>query len=118
MKTLSDGKLELRTRTCGHYRIREDVTAPVVKLLGGPEDWARWGEIRWSFTDSGVGPDGEYTAYLDGKWVRLAWDPRIDLLQYELTDSRHTPGVPGTWRIEAQDELGNLVVWSETLTIP
>lgn len=118
LKMLSDGQLELRTRTCGRYRIREDATAPVVKLLGGPADWARWGEVRWSFTDSGVGTDAEYTAFLDGEWVRLAWDPRTDLFQYALSDARHTPGVPGTWRIDAQDELGNGVVWSETLKLP
>lgn len=118
LKDLGNGYLELRTRTCGHYRIREDATAPEVKLLGGPKDWARWGDVRWSFMDTGVGPDSHYTASLNGEWVRLAWDPRINELRYALSDNRHTSGVPGTWRIEAQDELGNRVVWLETLKIP
>lgn len=118
LKDLGNGYLELRTRTCGHYQIREDATAPEVKLLGEPKDWTRWGEVRWAFTDAGVGPDSQYTASLNGEWVRLAWDPRINELRYALSDNRHTSGVLGTWRIEAKDELGNHVVWSETLKIP
>jgi hypothetical protein len=112
----SGDQLVLETKTTGTFALRRDDTPPVLKLQGGPADWARWGEVRWTFADAGVGPDGEVDGFIDGQWVRLAWDPRVERLTYDLGDKRHATGTAQAWRIAARDELGNTTEWAATLT--
>lgn len=113
----SGDQLVLDTKTTGTFALRRDDTPPTLKLQGTPNDWSRWGEIRWTFADAGVGPDSGADGFIDGHWVRLAWDPRIERLTYDLRDKRHKSGSPQSWRIVAQDELGNVSTWQQVVTI-
>ena len=116
LERLGNEALVLSTKTTGVFRVLADDVPPTIRLQGGPADWTKWGQIRWTLTDDGVGLGGDHSAWVDDKWVRLAWDPRIERLTYELSDARHSPGTTQTWRIRATDELGNVGHWTQKLT--
>ena len=82
----SNGFLTALLNEFGDYAIYEDVVLPTITTIRFSSNPKRYGEWRFLIKDNlepgGVLDDLKYKAFLDGRWVRLLYDKKNDLLRF------------------------------------
>jgi hypothetical protein len=118
----STRQLGFRSNYCGTYRLVQDTLPPTIGplwLTSGSKDAPMQlpaGELRWEVADAGSEVVA-VEATLNGAWLMLHWDPKLDRAFYRLSDARHTPGVPAQLTVTARDQAGNRATWSGTVVL-
>ena len=55
---------------------------------------------------------------LDGRWARVVWDPKRNMVTYEAFDDVHQRGQSVKAVLTVEDEVGNVQVWEGGLVWP
>lgn len=99
--------ISFRTRSLGRYFISTDTTPPTVRY-----DKKMNGEVYLKVDDdlSGV---KTYNAYLNGEWLLLHYDYKINSLWSERLDK--TKPLSGTLKVIVTDEAGNVTEYTKAL---
>jgi hypothetical protein len=83
--SFENGKVRFRTRNFGKYALMIDTVEPVIKPLNVFEgkDVSSQKELKFKIKDdfSGV---GRYSAFLNDKWILMEYEPKKQLLFYEI----------------------------------
>ncbi len=99
--------ISFRTRSLGRYFIRTDTIPPSVRF-----EKMHHGEVYLKVSDelSGV---KTYNAYLNGEWLLLHYDYKINSLWSERLDK--TKHLSGTLKVIVTDEAGNTLEYIKAL---
>ena len=115
-------QLGFRSAYCGSYRLVQDTLPPIISPLWLSNGQSKaplrlpLGELRWEISDAGS-EVVSVEATLNGAWLMLHWDPKLDRAFYRLSDARHAPGVPAQLTVSARDQAGNRATWSGTVVL-
>ncbi len=55
---------------------------------------------------------------IQGRWARVVWDPKRNMVTYAAADAIHPRGLPCPVSLQVTDEVGNIHTWRRTLTWP
>jgi hypothetical protein len=104
--TFSDGHVITETRTFGLYSVMVDTIAPEIRPanISSRTNISKQNDIRIRISDklSGI---KTYRATMNGQWILMDWDPKNDLLVYEI-DERTTAG-ENRFKLIVEDNTGN-----------
>jgi hypothetical protein len=85
--SVTNGKIKFTSRRMGHFAVMVDTTAPNIsgKLLRKDKTYRNGKDIKFLVSDdlSGVDP---YSAFIDGQWVLLKFDPKRNLMWHTLSN--------------------------------
>lgn len=102
-----------RIRSFSSYTLRADTVPPIIS----PKSLARICGRNLGAADAiSVNVRDEQTAikrvdaYIDGRWVLMEWEPKLNTGVYHFDKRCETQGVSHTLRIVAEDALGNTAV--------
>ncbi|HRY98922.1 MAG TPA: M23 family metallopeptidase [Bacteroidales bacterium] len=102
-----DGWVKGRIREFGTYAIAVDTLAPRLAPLNFSEGGSMQGKsqllIRLSDDLSGI---ASYRAEINGKWILMEYDAKVDLLILEVRPEQWLPG-NNTLELSASDDAGN-----------
>lgn len=101
----------------GAWRMVRDTLAPKVIPYHSGTPLVRGGDAVWFVEDLLAGVE-TLTLTIDGRWARLVWDPKRNMVTYEASDGRHPSGTPVRAELEVTDAVGNVASWSGTLAWP
>ena len=115
--TYKNGAVHARSRSFGKFTLDVDTTAPKAQLVDVPTGraYAPDHPLRVRITDnlSGI---ADYTPTIDGKWVRMAYDKKRDMLIFRdferLSSGKHT------FKLTMTDEQGNQRVFRQPIQTP
>jgi hypothetical protein len=107
--------LSTSIRTFGDYAVAADTTAPMIKPLNfsDGEVITTQTKLKLKIDDDLAGIDN-ITATLNGAWLLMDWDPKNNLLVYEI-DERLKPG-KNEFMLEVVDGVNNKTSFSATIT--
>lgn len=109
-----NGSLRASVRSFGEYTIVADSIPPVIKSVniasGRIKKDRETVKVKISDERSGI---AKYRGTLNGSWVLMEYDPKRNLLIYEI-DQRLRKG-ENSFRVEVEDGLGNKAVFIKTL---
>ncbi len=104
-----DGYMKTKTRSFGSYFIQIDTIAPIIKPTNvyNNKNITKQELISFKATDdlSGI---NKYSAYIDGSWVLLEYDPKRNHLFYRI-DKKFTAG-KHVFKIVISDSRGNKII--------
>lgn len=120
-RPLVGGGLKFTTRNPGVYFAACDTLPPHIAVRSlrpsGLPEQPRTLALQFEVADDLSGVE-EVSAWADGCWLRLHWDPKKDRAHYLLEDGRHLPGETQTVVFEARDAAGNVAEWSGRVRWP
>lgn len=120
-RPLVGGGLKFTTRNPGVYFAACDTVPPHIAVRSlrpsGLPEQPRAFALQFEVADDLSGVE-EVSAWADGCWLRLQWDPKKDRAHYLLEDGRHLPGEIQTVVFEARDAAGNVAEWSGQVRWP
>ncbi|HPE34544.1 MAG TPA: M23 family metallopeptidase [Bacteroidales bacterium] len=106
--------LSTKIRNFGSYTIVADTLKPLIIPVNIQNGKSLEGQttIRISIKDelSGI---GTYRATMNGHWILMEWDPKINLLVYEIDEL--TQKGKNQFRLQVEDSRGNMAVYSAEL---
>lgn len=102
-------------REFGTYAVAIDTIAPIAEPLNIRigKDLSNQKSINFKIKDEISGID-DYEATLNGKWLLMEWDPKNDLLFYDI-DKRLKKGV-NQFMLKVSDAVGNKTVYRATVS--
>lgn len=120
-RPLVGGGLKFTTRNPGVYFAACDTVPPHIAVRSlrpsGLPEQPRALALQFEVADDLSGVE-EVSAWADGCWLRLQWDPKKDRAYYLLEDGRHLPGETQSVVFEARDASGNVAEWSGRVSWP
>lgn len=112
--TYKDGFVTTSTRSFGIFSVMMDTIAPQIKPvnISNNKNISQQKEIRININDelSGV---KSYRGTMNGKWILMDYDPKTELLVYEI-DERTSKG-SNRFKLVVEDQVGNQAVYEATL---
>lgn len=120
-RPLVGGGLKFSTRNPGVYFAACDTVPPRVAVRSlrpsGLPEQPRAKALQFEVADAMSGVEA-VSAWADGCWLRLQWDPKKDRAYYLLEDGRHIPGAAQEVVVEARDAAGNVAEWRGRVVWP
>jgi len=112
--TWENGWVRTTVKSFGNYCVMVDTIAPKITPIGLKASMrGRTGfALRVADNLSGV---EKWHATLDGKWILMDYDPKNKNLSHAFDKYTNVPGIH-TFKIDVQDERGNLSSYSFTFT--
>ena len=112
-----DSVFEVSLNTPGQYLMASDTIPPVVAPMNFQTDQNlnnfRYLSINVEDQETFI---SRYNGYIDDQWVLFEYEPKEDLLRFDLNDIILLEG-KHTIRIEVEDALGNKTDWSTEIDI-
>lgn len=101
----------------GQWTLERDTVAPRVLPYHSGTPLMVSGDAVWYVEDalSGIA-DVQMT--IQGRWARVVWDPKRNMVTYAAADAIHPRGLPCPVSLQVTDEVGNIHTWRRTLTWP
>jgi len=113
--TAVNGKVEAQLRGFGPFAVSIDTVAPVIKPKNGlakNKDLTSAKKIQFEITDNLSGIKN-IQGTINGKWVLFEWDPKNDLLSYEMDENTPKQGAFEV-KVVAVDAKGNKAIYQTT----
>lgn len=106
--------LSTKIRDFGIYTIVADTLKPLIVPVNIQNGKSLEGQttIRISIKDELSGID-TYRATMNGRWILMEWDPKRNLLVYEIDEM--TKKGKNQFRLQVEDSRGNMAVYSAEL---
>nr|WP_240035466.1 M23 family metallopeptidase [Gramella jeungdoensis] len=102
------------TKSLGDFTLVSDTKEPIIQLVNFKD--AQWltnfNELKIKITDDESGIKS-YKGEIDGEWILLEYDPKKDLLVYNLNDKIFTTAKHNL-KITVTDNVGNLTTLNTT----
>jgi len=113
--TWEGSHLVTRTRNFGMFCIRIDTLKPEIRPLNfnTPEDLRNASAIKLTVKDDFSGID-HYRGEVDGKWVLMEYDPKNNLLEYEIDPKRIGTGKQHKFVLRVSDRVNNTTTYNTT----
>lgn len=117
-EAVEDGRVVFETKTLGEFQVILDTLPPRIsphqRHRASGTEVLRVGniaELRFNASDALSGVE-RWGGTLNGDWILMRWDPKLDRMWYALTDDKHA-GLTGPQSIEiwAEDAAGNRTSW-------
>ena len=99
----------------GQWTMEQDLIGPKLMPYHSGTPLVSNGDAVWLVDDDFSGVETIELTF-NGAWTRGVWDPKRNMFTYESSDGKHPVGVPCEVVLKAVDEVGNVSVWSRTLT--
>ena len=106
-----DGKLYLKTKSLGNYKLALDTKKPTITPKGFKDkQWLtnfRYLKLKIKDDLSGI---KSYKATIDGKWVLMEYESKTKTLTYDFNDnkvSKKTKGAKHTLKVTVTDNVNN-----------
>lgn len=113
-RPLVGGGLKFTTRNPGVYFAACDTVPPRVAVRSlrpsGLPEQPLASALQFEIADDLSGVES-VSAWADGCWLRMHWDPKADRAYYLVSDGRHLPGATQEVLVEAKDAAGNSTEW-------
>jgi hypothetical protein len=115
--TYKDGAVHARSRSFGRFTLDVDTIAPEAQLVNVPQgrSYTAGRPLRVRITDNLAGI-ADYTPTIDGKWVRMAYNKKRDVLIFR--DFERLSAGKHTFKLDMTDEQGNQQTFRKTIQIP
>ena len=117
MAQIEDGMVSVQLSRTGAWRLERDTVPPKVLPYHSASPLVASGDAVW-FVDDALSGIREIELRLDGRWARLVWDPKRNMVTYEATDALHARGRSVKAVLTVEDEVGNVEVWEGGLVWP
>ena len=103
-----DSTITMETRNFGVFTIARDTTPPLLQATnfsdGDNVDGEQYLMFKIDDEDTGI---ASYSAFVDGKWVAVAYEPKEKQLRLKLSAKHIQPGITHIIMIQCTDLLGN-----------
>ncbi len=106
------GWVTTRVKEFGNYYVAIDTTPPRIKLNTWVNSSLTNKEVIFTISDDLSGID-KYEAYVDGKWIRMAYNYKRARLTYDMKDGVITADSKD-FELKVWDERGNMKVYTAT----
>lgn len=107
-----------QVRQLGEYTVRLDKTPPTIRPLVYSRNMQSYWRMAFKIDDNirstGRASDLRFKATVDGKWILMEYDKKIDLLTH-IFDGRIGPG-EHTFELRVWDDRQNVAVYTSTFT--
>ena len=106
--TYNEGWITVKTRSFGPYTVMIDTIAPLIKsynIVKGRDMTSR-GKLQVTVSDELSGLK-TYRGTIDGKWILMEYDYKLNLLTYFFDDSKLDKGKSHKLKITASDKQAN-----------
>ena len=109
-----DNTLYTLSKTLGEYTLKIDNDAPKVSAIGFKNgDWlTRFKTIKVKIYDKGSGIKS-YRGTIDGQWIRMAYDPKSNVLTYDFSD-KILEGTLHKLKVVVIDNVNNSTTFTST----
>jgi hypothetical protein len=109
-----DNTLYTLSKTLGEYTLKSDNDAPKVSAIGFKNgDWlTRFKTIKVKIYDKGSGIKS-YRGTIDGQWIRMAYDPKSNVLTYDFSD-KILEGTLHKLKVVVIDNVNNSTTFTST----
>lgn len=109
-----DNALYTLSRTLGEYTLISDKYRPTVRSIGFTDgQWlTSFKTLKLKIHDKGSGIKS-YRAELDGKWIRMAYNPKTGVLTYDFSD-RELDQTLHKLKIVVKDNVNNSTTFTTT----
>ena len=112
-----DGFWEVNLSRGGVWMMERDTVPPRVLPYHSGTPLVASGDAVWFLEDAMAGID-DVALRIQGQWARAVWDPKRNMLTYEVSDGIHPRGVACPVSLTVTDEVGNTTTWERSLTWP
>ena len=102
------------TKSLGNFTLLTDNKKPTISLVNFKnEQWiTNYNELRFKITDNESGIKS-YRGEIDGEWILLEYEPKTDILNYNLNDKKFTTAKHNL-KITVTDNVGNTNILNTT----
>ena len=109
-----DNKVYTNTRTLGKYKLKFDISKPIVTLYNFKNNqWiSKHKTLKVKIKDTGTGIKN-YKATIDGQWVLMEYNHKKGILTYDFNDKKLV-GSKHLFKIVVSDHVGNTKTLSAT----
>ena len=94
----------------GEWTLERDTVPPKVLPYHSASPLVATGDAVW-FVDDALSGVREMELRLDGRWARVVWDPKRNMVTYQASDGVHARGRSVKAVLTVEDEVGNVQVW-------
>ena len=101
----------------GEWTLERDTVPPKVLPYHSASPLVATGDAVW-FVDDALSGVREIDLRLDGRWARVVWDPKRNMVTYQASDGVHARGRSVKAVLTVEDEVGNVQVWKGGLVWP
>lgn len=109
-----DNVLYTLSKNLGEYSLKTDTESPKVSAIGFKNgDWlTKYKTIKVKIYDRGSGIKS-YRGTIDGKWIRMAYDPKRNVLTYDFSD-KTLEGTLHKLKVVVIDNVNNSTTFTST----
>ena len=109
-----DNTLYTLSKNLGEYTLKTDNEAPKISSIGFKNgDWlTRFKTIKVKIYDRGSGIKS-YRGTIDGEWIRMAYDPKRNVLTYDFSD-KTLEGTLHKLKVVVIDNVNNSTTFTST----
>jgi len=101
----------------GEWTLERDAVPPKVLPYHSASPLVANGDAVW-FVDDALSGVRAIELRLDGRWARVVWDPKRNMVTYQASDGVHARGQSVKAVLTVEDEVGNVQVWEGGLFWP
>ena len=114
---IENGMVSVQLSSTGAWRLERDTVPPKVLPYHSASPLVATGDAVW-FVDDALSGVREMDLRLDGRWARVVWDPKRNMVTYQASDGVHARGRSVKAVLTVEDEVGNVQVWEGGLVWP
>ena len=114
---IENGVVSVQLSNTGAWMLERDTVPPKVLPYHSASPLVATGDAVW-FVDDDLSGVSEIELRLDGRWARVVWDPKRNMVTYQASDGVHARGRSVKAVLTVEDEVGNEQVWEGGLVWP
>jgi len=109
-----DNVLYTLSKNLGEYTLKSDTESPKISSIGFKNgDWlTKYKTLKLKIYDKGSGIKS-YRGTIDGKWIRMAYDPKRNVLTYDFSD-KTLEGTLHKLKVVVIDNVNNSTTFTST----